>query len=73
MQSQISESYDLFAFPMLKNVNAQEQLIAQYKDIDFSHMKQMKMAVTMYGPHSPFTKKHLNTMTSSTENCTPYD
>ena len=34
-----SEAYDLFAFPMLKNVNAQRQLIPQYGDIDFSHIQ----------------------------------
>ena len=34
-----SEAYDLFAFPMVKNVNAQRQLIPQYGDIDFSHIQ----------------------------------
>ena len=55
LQSQVSEANDLFAFPMLKNVNAQRQLIPQYEDINFSHMQQVKKAITMYGPHLPFT------------------
>ena len=33
----------------------------------------MKKAITMYRPHSPFTKELLNTMTSSIENFIPYD
>ena len=55
LQSQVSEADDLFAFPVLRNTNAQGQLIPQYEGIDFSHMQQMKNAITMYGPHSPFT------------------
>ena len=58
MQSRVSEADALFAFPMLKNVNAQGQLLPQYKDINFSHMQQMKKAATMYGPHSPFSKRY---------------
>ena len=73
LQSRVYEADDLFAFPVLKNVNAQRQLICQYEDIDFSHMQQMKKAVTMYGPHSPFTKKLLNAMASSIGNFIPYD
>ena len=73
LQSQVSEDDDFFAFPVLRNINAQGQLIPQYKDIDFSHMQQMKKAVTMYGPYSPFTKELLNIMTSSIENFIPYD
>ena len=73
MQSQISESDDLFAFPVLRNFNAQGQLIPQYEGIDFSHMQQMKKAVTIYGPHSPFTKELLNAMASSIGNFIPYD
>ena len=33
----------------------------------------MKKAVTMYGPHSPFTKELLNAVTSSVGNFIPYD
>ena len=73
LQSQISESDDLFAFPVLRNFNAQGQLIPQYEDLYFSHIQQMKKAITMYVPHSPFIKKLLNTMTSSIENFIPYD
>ena len=58
---------------MLRNVNAQGQLIPQYEGTDFSHMKQMEKAVTMYGPHSPFTKELLNTMASSIGNFISYD
>ena len=58
---------------MLRNVNAQGQLIPQYEGTDFSHMKQMEKAVTMYGPHSPFTKELLNLTVSSIENFIPYD
>ena len=58
---------------MLKNVNAQRKLIPQYEDINFAHMQQMKKAIAMHSPHSPFTKELLNTMTSPIENFTPYD
>ena len=68
LQSRISESDDFSAFPVFKNPNAQGQIIPQYKNIDFSHMQQMKKAVTMYGPHSPFTKELLNSMASSIGN-----
>ena len=73
LQSRVSEADDLFAFPVLGNVYAQGQLIPQYEGIDFSHMQQMKKAVTMYGPHSPFTKELLNVMASSIGNFIPYD
>ena len=73
LQSQVSEASDLFAFPVLGNVYAQRQLIPQYEGIDFSHMQQMKKAVTIYGPHSPFTKELLNAMASSIGNFIPYD
>ena len=33
----------------------------------------MKKAITMYGPHSLFTKEFLNAMTSSIKNFIPYD
>ena len=51
-----SEADDLFAFPVLRNINAQGQLIPQHEYIDFSHMQQMKKAVTMYGPYSLLLK-----------------
>ena len=71
MQSQVSEANDLFALPVLRNVNAQGQLIPQYEDLDFSHIQQMKKTLTLYFPLSPFTKQLLNTMTSSIENFIP--
>ena len=73
LQSRVYEADDLFAFPVLKNVNAQRQLIPQYEDIDFSHMQQMKKAVTIYCSHLLFTKKLLNAMTSSIKIFIPYD
>ena len=73
MQSQVSEADDIFAFPVLRNVNTQGQLIPQYEDIDFSHMQQMKKAVTIYCSHLLFTKKLLNAMTSSIKIFIPYD
>ena len=73
LQSRVSEANDLFAFPVLGNVYAQGQLIPQYEGISFSHMQQMKKAVTVYGPHLPFTKELLNAMASSIGNCIPYD
>ena len=36
-------------------------------------MQQMKKAVTMYGPHSPFTRENINAMASSIGNFIPYD
>ena len=36
-------------------------------------MQQMKKAVTMYGPHSPFTREILNAMASSIGTFIPYD
>ena len=36
-------------------------------------MQQMKKAITIYGPHSPFAKKLLNAMASSIGNFIPYD
>ena len=36
-------------------------------------MQQMKKAVTMYGPHSPFTRENLNAMASSIGTFIPYD
>ena len=73
MQTRVSEADDLFAFPVLGNVYAQGQLISQYEGTDFSHVQQMKKAVTMYGPYSPFTKELLNAMASSIGTFIPYD
>ena len=71
MQSQVSEADDIFAFPVLGNVYAKGQLISQYEGIDFSHRQEMKKAVTVYSPHSPFTEELLNAMASSTGNFIP--
>ena len=58
---------------MLKKVNSQRKLIAQYGDIALSHNKLKKKKSYNYDPHSPFTKELLNTMTSSIKTFTPYD
>ena len=71
MQTRVSEADDLFAFPVLGNVYAKGQLISQYEGIDFSHRQEMKKAVTVYGPHSPFTEELLNAMASSPGNFIP--
>ena len=43
------------------------------KVLTFFHMQQMKNAVTMYGPHSPFTREILNIMVSSIGTFILYD
>ena len=56
LQSQVSEADGFSAFPVLRNPDTQGHIITQYEGINFFHIQQMKKAVTMYGPHSPFTK-----------------
>lgn len=73
LQSQVSEANGFSAFPVLRNVEAQGQIIPRYEGINFFHMQQMKKAVTMYGPHSPFTREILNAMASSIGIFIPYD
>ena len=73
LQSRVSEADGFSAFPVLRNVNSQGQIIPQYEGINFFHMQQKKEAITMHGPHSPFTKYLLNTVASSIENFIPYD
>ena len=65
LQLQVSEAEGFSAFPVLRNVDAQGQITPQYKGINFFHMQQMKKAVTMYGPHSPFTTEILNALVSN--------
>ena len=60
LQSRLSEADELLVFLVLGDVNTEGQLIPEYECIEFSHMQQMKKAVTVYGPHSPFTKELLN-------------
>ena len=45
----------------------------QYEGINFYHMQQIKKAITMYSPHSPFTKALLNSVTSSIRGFIPHD
>ena len=72
MQSQVSEPDGLSAFPVLRNPDAQGHIIPQYEGISFCR-QQMKKAVTVYGPHSPFTKELLNAVASSIGKFIPYD
>ena len=73
LQSQVSEARGFFAFPVLRNPNAQGHIIPQYEGINFFFTQQMKKAVTMYGPHSPFIKELLNAVAFSIGNFIPYD
>ena len=73
LQSRVSEADGFSAFPVLRNVNSQGQIIPQYEGIDFSYIQQMKKTVTMYGPHSPFTKELINAMASSIGTFIPYN
>ena len=73
LQSQDSEAHGFSAFPVLRNANTRGQIIPKYEDINIFHMQQIKKAVTMYGPHSPFTREILNAMVSSIETFIPYD
>ena len=69
---QVSEADGFSAFPALRNADAQGQIIPQYEGINLFHKQQMKKAVTMYGPHSPFTREILNAMASSIGTFIPY-
>ena len=71
LQSRVSEADGFSAFPVLRNVNSQGQIIPQYEGINFFHMQQMKKAVTIYDPHSSFTREILNAMVSSIEDILP--
>ena len=73
LQSQVSEAGGFSAFPVFRNANAQGQIIPQYEGINLFHMQQMKKAVTMYGPHLPFTREVLNAMLSSIGTFIPYE
>ena len=73
LQSQVSEADGFSTFPVLRNPDTQGHIIPQYEGINFFHIQQMKKPVTMYGPHSPFTKELLNVVASSIGNFIPYD
>ena len=60
-------------FPVLRNPDTQGHLIPQYDGINLFYMQQMKKAITMYGPHLPFTRELLNIVASSNGNIFPYD
>ena len=73
LQSQVSNANAFFVSPVLRNPDAQGHVIPQCDGINLFYMQQMKKGITMYGPHSPFTKEFLNVVASSTGNFTPYD
>ena len=73
LQSQVSEANGFSAFPVLRNPDTQGHIIPQYDGINLFHMQQMKKAITMYCPHSSFTKALLNSITSSIGNFIPHD
>ena len=73
LQSQVSEADGFSTFPVFRNPDAQGHIIPQYEGINFYHMQQIKKAITMYSPHSPFTKALLNSITFSIGNFIPHD
>ena len=73
LQSQVSAADGFSAFPVLRNPDTQGHIIPQYDGINLFHMQQMKKAITMYGPHSPFTRELLNVVASSIGNFILYD
>ena len=73
LQSPVSEAEGFSAFPVLRNADAQGQTIPQYEGINLFHIQHMKKAVTMYGPHSPFSREILNAIASSIGTFIPYD
>ena len=73
LQSQVSEANGFSIFPVLRNPDTQGHIIPQYDGINLFHMQQMKKAITLYGPHLPFTRELLNIVASSNGNIFPYD
>ena len=73
LQSQVSEADDFSAFPVFRNPDPQGHILPQYEGINFFHMQQIKKAITMYSPHSTFTKALVNSITSSIRNFIPHD
>ena len=73
LQLQVSEAEGFSAFPVLKNVDVQGQITPQYEGINLFHIQQVKRAITLYGPHSPFTREILNALASNIKNLIPYD
>ena len=73
LQSQVSEADGFSTFPVFRNANTQRQIIPQYEGINLFHMQQIKKTVTMYAPHSPFTREILNAMVSSIGSFIPCD
>ena len=73
LQSQVSETDGFSAFPGFRNPDAQRHIILHYEAINLFHMQQIKKAITVYGPQSPFTKVLLNYITSYIGNFIPLD
>ena len=73
LQSQVSEAEGFSTLPVLRNVDVQGQITPQYEGINLFHMQQVRKAITLYGPHSPFTREILNAMASSIGTFICYD
>ena len=73
LQSQVSEAKGFSAFLVLRNVDAQGQIIPQYEGINLFYMQQVKKAITLYGSHSPFTREIVSAMVSSIGTFIPND
>ena len=73
LQLQVSEANGFSTFPVLRNTDAQRQIIPQNEGINIFHMQLMKKSVTMYGPYLPFTRQILNAMASSIKTFILYD
>ena len=73
LRSQISDANGFSVFLVLRNPDAQGHIIPQYDNINLFYMQQMKKAITMYGPHSSFTKELSNVVASSIGNFILYD
>ena len=70
---QVSEAEGFSAFPVLRNGDAQGKITPQYEGINLFHIQQVKRAITLYGPHSPFTREILNALAANIGNFIPYD
>ena len=73
LQLQVSEAEGFSAFPVLRNGDAQGKITPQYEGINLFHIQPVKRAITLYGPHSPFTREILNALGSNIGNFIPYD
>ena len=63
LQSQVSEADGFPTFPVLRNADAQGQIIPQYEGTNFFHMQQMKKAVTVRPKIRAFVPRRKNRAT----------